>query len=267
MKKKPESKIRKFVFATDLHYGYENDPVAGHRRRIHDRRAASVFLQFCKDFQPDEIVIGGDWLDCHPISPHNRDRPGVTEGLRFRDDCRGCRVEYLEPLEAIEGAKLTYIIGNHEAWISQFVEKHPTLAGILDLRTLLRLDDRWNVVPQGKSYSLGRLMFVHGDQLTGGDVGLAKQSVIAYEKSIRFGHVHTFMAYTKTGVGDDEPGKTGMAVPCLARKSPAYSKGRPNRWCNGFLYGYLRPGGAFSDYPVIIIRGEATINGVTYKGR
>ena len=86
---KAQPKLRRFVFASDLHYGYELDPATGKRRRIHDARAASVLLQFVKDFQPDEVIIGGDWLECHPVSPHNKDKPGVVEGLRLRDDGRG----------------------------------------------------------------------------------------------------------------------------------------------------------------------------------
>jgi hypothetical protein len=267
MKKATNAEPKRHMFVTDLHYGYELDPETGKRRRIHDRKAADVMLQFARDFRPHVMILGGDILDCHPVSPHNtaKDKPGVVEGLRFRDDVRGCRSEYLEPIEALGCERYVFITGNHEAWINQFTEKHPQLKGILDLRTLLMLDERWELIRQGGRFDLGKLTFVHGDQLSGSDAA-AKAACISFERNIRFGHIHTAQIYTKSSVGNGEPGKTGMAVPCLAMKQPAYSKGKPNRWCTGFSFGYTRPGG-FSDYIAVIVRGEATINGKTYTGK
>jgi len=257
---------RKFVALFDLHYGYERD-VFRHKRPIHDTKAMSVALQFVEDFQPDEIILGGDTLDCGCISPHRkREGPGTTEGDRLKKDARELRSRFLDPLEDTE-ARLQYVVGNHEAWIDQFVDQYPMLEGIVDLRSILNLGKKWNVIPQGGSYSLGKLTFIHGDQFGGGGDHVAKAAVIAYDKrSVRFGHFHTFQAYTKTSALDIKQGRTGMVVPCLSTKAPRWVKGAPNKWCQGFLFGYVRRDGTFNDYPVIITNGRAIIEGKEYVG-
>ena len=211
------------------------------------------------------MVLGGDILDCGCISHHNHGKPGAVEGFRLLGDAKELRKAIIDPIEACNPKTLTYINGNHEAWLDQLCEQIPALEGIVDVRSLLQLSDKWKVVPQGGSHKLGKLVFVHGDQLKGGE-HIAKAAVIAYEKNIRFGHYHTYSAYTKTSSIDSKLPKTGIAVPCLCRKDPKYGKGGPNRWAQGFLYGYVDKGGDFNDTVVIITDGKARINGKLYKG-
>jgi hypothetical protein len=131
------------------------------------------------------------------------------------------------------------------------------------VRNLLELKG-FNVIPQGGHTNLGKLTFIHGDQLSGEFP--AKSAVIAYERNIRFGHFHSYSSYSKNTPMDDEYPKTGISVPCLSKKNPSYGKGKPNRWSQGFLYGYLLPDGNFHDYVVTIIRGKAVIEGKIYRG-
>lgn len=256
-------KIRKFVAIYDVHYGYERDS-SRHKRPIHDAKAMSVALQFTKDFKPTDIILGGDILDCGCISHHNQHKPGRTEDLRLRSDAKELRHTFLDFVEQYK--TLTYITGNHEAWLTDFVDENPALEGIVDLRSILQLGNKWKIIPQGEAYNLGKLTFIHGDQFKGGGDHVAKAAVIAYERSVRLGHFHTLQLYTKTGALDIKQGKTGMVVPCLSSKAPMWVKGAPNKWCQGFLYGYVRRDGSFNDYPVVIVNGKAIINGKEYIG-
>jgi hypothetical protein len=253
--------LEKFVFLVDLHYGYERK--GGHKVPLHDQKALNVALEFCQDFKPHHIILGGDILDCGAISHHNKGNPGRTEGLKLLVDAAECRTQLIEPLEALKPKSKTFITGNHERFITDLIDEMPSLEGIVDLSTLLKLD-KWKIVPQGGMHTLGKLNFIHGDQLSGGEHA-AKASVIAYEKNIRFGHFHTASLYSKTSVIHNKLAKTGMSVPCLCRKDPAYGRGKPNRWTQGFLYGYVGDG-LFNDYLVVISDGRAVINGKLYKG-
>ena len=58
----------------------------------------------------------------------------------------------------------------------------------------------------------------------------------------------------------------GVAYPCLCKKDPKYGKGAPNRWTQGFAYGYIDKGGFYNDYVAIISDGKATIHGTRYVG-
>lgn len=65
----------------------------------------------------------------------------------------------------------------------------------------------------------------------------------------------------------DANGHTGIAVPCLSKKGHAYGKGSPNKWMQGFLWGYVGgPEGIFNDYVTVIVNGKAIINGKLYRG-
>ena len=255
--------MKKFIFATDLHFGYERR--GGHKVALHDQKALNVLTSFVKEFKPDVFIWGGDALDCGVISHHNNSKPGATEGLKLLADARDGRKAFIEPIEqALPNGELVYIIGNHEDWLTDLTDKIPALEGLIDLKTLLKLE-KWNVIPQGGAYKLGKLLFVHGDTISGGE-HVAKAAVTSYEKNIRFGHHHSFSAYTKTSPLDSKFSKTGVCVPCLCSRSPKYGEGKPNKWCQGFLWGYIGEGGRFNDYVTIITDGSAMINGKVYKG-
>lgn len=256
--------MQKFIALYDLHWGYERR--SGHRVALHDTKALSVALQFARDFKPDHVILGGDILDCGAVSHHNHGKPGAVEGLKLRADALELREALIKPLEGLRPRSLTYMVGNHEDWLTDLELQVPALEGLIDLRSILALSAKWNVLPQGESHRLGKLVFIHGDQVKGGEHS-AKWATAAFEANVRFGHHHTYQVYTKTSALDAN-GHTGVAVPCLCRKNPLYGEGSPNRWMQGFLWGYVGgPGGSFNDYVSIIINGVATINGKVYAAR
>lgn len=255
--------LHKFLFTTDLHYGFERR--GGHKVALHDPKAWGAVLKFAADFKPDTWIMGGDMLDCGAISRHAHGKPGATEGMKLIADAEAGRKLFIEPAEALTKGKLIYITANHEKWLTDFTDLYPALEGLLDLRYLLALGSRWTLIPQGGAFHLGKLTFIHGDTVKGGE-HVAKAAVINYERNVRFGHHHTLQVYSKNTALDYKNAKTGIAVPCLCTKTPKYGEGAPNRWCQGFLYGYIEDGGNFSDSVVVILDGKCIVGGVTYRG-
>jgi hypothetical protein len=186
------------------------------------------------------------------------------EGLRLLADADELSLEVMRPLEALGAKTMRYHIGNHEDWIDDLIEENPGIEGLVDIRKLLSLDE-WDVITQGKYSTLGKLTFMHGDQLKGG-ANIAKSAVTDWERSVRFGHYHTFQAHTKVSPMDEKLGRTGVSVPCLCSKSPKYGEGRANSWVQGFNYGYVHPDGSYNDYVAIITNGRTMVHGKTYKG-
>lgn len=255
--------MEKFVALFDAHWGYER--AGGHKVPLHDPKAISVAMQFIKDFKPDHVVLGGDFLDCGSVSHHRLDQAGQLEGLRLLAEANELRAAVIEPLEKLVKGRLIYHIGNHEDWLQDMIDKVPSLEGILDIRPLLKLSDRWEVIEQGKASKLGKITIIHGDTVKGGQY-CANAAVTAYERNIRFGHYHTFQMATKT-TPIDQNGHTGIAVPCLCKKGHRYGGGAPNKWMQGFLWGYTNgPEGIFNDYVTVIVNGKAVINGKLYRG-
>jgi hypothetical protein len=259
--------MERFVALFDAHVGYERD-ASRHKVQLHDPKAISVAMQFIKDFKPNHVILGGDMLDCGAISHHRKGQLGKLENLRILAEAKECRDLIISPIEDIEAAakgRLIYHIGNHEDWLQDVTDEMPALEGIVDIRSLLKLGRRWEVVPQGGFTRLGKLTFVHGDQIKGGG-NPASWAVTAWEKNIRFGHYHTYQVATKT-TPVEANGHTGIAVPCLCKKGHTYGQGAPNKWMQGFLWGYVGgPEGSFNDYVTVIVNGKATINGKLYRG-
>ena len=254
--------MEKFVALFDLHWGYARQ--GGHKVPLHDQRALDVALQFVSDFKPHHTILGGDILDCGAISHHNDGKPGEVEGLRIRQDAQEARKELILPVESYTKDRLVYHIGNHEDWLQDLVMRCPPLEGLVEAEHILSLGKRWEVVEVGGISRLGKLHFVHGEHVK--TQNLAKAAVETYERNIRFGHHHTYQVYTKTSPVESN-GHTGVAVPCLCRKDPTYGKQAPNKWKQGFLYGYVDcPDNTFNDYVAVIVNGKVTIGGKTYRG-
>jgi len=254
--------LERFIATFDLHFGYERR--SGHKLPLHDLKAWDVVMKFAQDFKPHHWVFGGDMLDCGVISHHNHGKPGATEGLRLKSDGDECRAQIIEPARALTSKEAIYIVGNHEDWLTDLTDAQPGLEGLVELKPLLGLKDS-TVIPQGGYHRIGKLYFIHGDQISGG-TNAAKNAVDTYSQSIRLGHFHTFQAATKTSAIHHKLGHTGMVVPCLCTKDPKYGQGKPNRWVQGFDYGWVDTAtGLFNDQVQVIVGGQSIIGGKLYK--
>lgn len=255
-----------YVALFDIHYGFERKQ--GKKVPLHNPRLLDAVGLFLEDFKPDVIIYGGDTLDCGPISHHNRKRNFSIEGLRLMEDADGLASvlrDFRRAASNETGSPDEILIeGNHEDWLNDLVEDYPGLAGAFDLRNLLFQSKEPTIVPQGEVFKLGKLCFLHGDQIRS-SLFPARWAVDAYGKSVRFGHFHTYQSFTKVSALDGDC-RTGVAVPCLCVRGPGYGKGAPNRSINGFNYGWVERGGNFFDMTPIATNNKFVAEGVEYSG-
>ena len=253
--------LTSFIALYDAHIG--NEIVNGVVRPMHDLKAIQCALKVVKAVKPDVLIYGGDMMDCGPVSRHLEGRHGRnTEGLRLADDFLLARTLIVDPVRSVK--RKVYLTGNHEAWIEQWIDKHPEMEGLVSLDAGLGLQD-WELIPQGGVWKLGKLHFTHGDIFKG--TNPAKYAVESFERNVRFGHFHRYSAHTKISAIDNEDVKTGVSVPCLARRDPAYGRSAPNGHTHGFLIGHVdEETGNFWDSVVHIIDGRCVVNGKVYEG-
>lgn len=259
-----------FLGLWDIHYG--SDVRRGQRSQAHDAKLLEAVLKFAQDYRPELVVLGGDQLNCAPISHWLKDKRRSQEGGRWTEELKQFNREFLAPLERVLPRKAVkvWLDGNHEDWVEDLLDKHPELddddGSVLHHAQVLNLVDRgWKYLPQGGIYKAGHLHFIHGDTVSGGQ-HVAKQAVEQYDRNVRLGHHHTFQAFTRVAAADTRDRKTGIAVPCLGHLNPAFLENRPSRWTQGFLHGYINADGTFCDYVTIATGGAFTINGKTYRG-
>jgi hypothetical protein len=257
--------VKKIVYAGDMHFGWER--VNGVKRPIHNTKAINAMMAFVSDFKPDIFVNLGDALDCGSVSHWNKGKRRSVEGLRLIEDAAEAKKGLLEPINKIlpANAQKVFHTGNHEQWLDDLLEEYPGLEGYIGVDQMLGLSETgWTIIPQGGVSKFGKLYFAHGDTVGGKHV--ADVAVNHYERSIRFGHHHTAQMATKISALDITDVRTGVAVPCLCNRGPSYTRGRADRWINGFGYGYVFPDGSFTDTVVVIVGGRFHWNGRTYRG-
>lgn len=263
-----DSGTKRFVALYDIHIGWEWHVSGGRRsvRNTHNPAALKLALQFVQDFAPDIVILGGDQINCGPVSHWSKGKPRLSESFRLKRELDKLSELVLEPLKA--AAVKIWLDGNHEAWIEQLVDENPGIEGLVEPRGYLGLAKQgWAHRSQGEMYKLGKLHFVHGD------VALkqreysnpAKVLVQAYNRNIRAGHLHTYSAYTQVTPTDRQDYHTGIVVPALSSRAPYYAKYNPSNFLNGFLYGWVHRDGSFTDYVATINYNRMVVNGKLYR--
>ena len=155
--------------------------------------------KFLKDFKPNVVIIGGDFLDLpylscwsqrrleyfmedKPRAEYDNDIKEANNILDIIDDC--CE----------EGAEKEYLEGNHEFRLhqltNQFYDKKRTILDIYDYKKDLMLSERnydWHSYNQ--VIKKGCLFYTHGVYHT---VNHSRKHLQVYSRNIRYGHLHTY---------------------------------------------------------------------------
>lgn len=250
-----------FVALFDLHFGWEMRRVNGSLRKspTHDLKLFENVASFVKDFSPDVLILGGDNLNASFLSRHNRGKPRLVEQFRAKDEYDAFNEKMLVPLEDIAARKNTrkiFLLGNHERWIEDFLDENPTVEGIIEPESYLKLGARmWEVIDYGKLFKLGKLYFAHGDAIRTAAKYRAATLLASYQRNIITGHSHTLQVHLSTGLQDGQP-HASWIVPMMGATNPDYLKGAPTNWAQGFVFGAVWPNGNFNVVPVIATNGK-----------
>lgn len=227
---------------------------------FHDRAALECALAIQRWYKPDETIILGDFLDCSPVSRHNRAALQEREGMRLAKDFEQANA-ILDIVQA-NSLKTVYLCGNHELWINNFVSEQPELEGLVSLELGLKFKERKiKFLPYNVPYRLGKLAFTHG--LYTGQNHAAKH-VNAYGCSIVYGHLHDVQLHVKVSPVDVNDKHLGLSLGCLAEKNPHYMRNRPSNWVHACGVGLVRSDGTFNIDPIIISNGKASYAGRTF---
>lgn len=259
--------IRRFIAAFDLHFGWEYREERGKRfiSPTHDLTAVAAMMAFVKDFKPHVFVLGGDQLNCGPVSHWLHGKPRRVENLRLKDEMDLLDQRVMRPVDAIADTKI-WLTGNHSVWIDTFLDANPGLEGLIEPKNYLNLATRnWRIFSQGEIYKLGKLHLIHGDVVKGANP--AKKLVEKYRRNIRCGDKHRWEVYTDVTAYDRSDFHTGVIVPAMAKVNHAYLKNGPSNHQQGFLYGWVAPDGTFTDHVMTIVNGRFIWNGKIYDGR
>lgn len=255
MNKKPEL----WVCLFDIHFSQ------------YDKKTFKAILSFIRQNHVDGLLLGGDALDLSCIAHWNANLPGNKRKGELKSDLDGFENKILRPLEALlpRGCQKVFLTGNHERFLEQdLIEATPELAGMLDFKKYLRLEERgFKVIPLGGEYRLGDLLAIHGECVGSGGGNATKKAVEIYCQNILMGHGHQLQASSKCSPSSSKKKICAWMSPIVGSVSPRYLKHRANAWVNGMTLVYVRGDGTFNLYQVVITDGVFSFGSVTYSHR
>ena len=237
----------------------------------HDRKLWYALLAFLRDFRPDEIIIGGDFLELVSCSMHS-----WSEGqTQFEQDMKAGRIALRSLRKAAPNARITYLEGNHETRLTRFLmEKAPNMIGSLTIPLQLSFAEfgvTW--VPEGKQpISRGTLDILHGHQLGSGGAGLlpkyhtAKATAVFGQvgRQVLYGHVHTTQ---ETGATMFKGRAMAKSFGCLRSLEPGWLRGAPSGWVHEFGVALVAPNGHTELYSIKPKDGAFMFGSKIYAGR
>lgn len=244
--------VRKVVVASDIHVPY------------HDRKVVAAWMQFLKDFKPDELVLNGDIADMHAASSH-----GDAHSEHLIIDEILALNEFLDDVQKVVGpkCKIHYCLGNHEDRLPRYIEQNaPNMRGMMTIPQAAQLKQRkitWS--DYGKVHFLSdKLGVTHG--IFHG-THYAKETLVRYGTSIIVGHAHRPQIHTMGVAGEDASAIRGcFGLGCMIPVDDVpYLKG-PSGWSNGFGVFYIRRDGTFTPYVINMARQQFVWNGKVYGG-
>ncbi len=251
-KSKKKKDFKMGVLWSDVHIPHENKP------------ACKAVIKLMDDIKFDICAIMGDFQDLGCISHWNRNRHRTLEMKRLKTDY----IEGNALLDQIDsrlpkGAEKYFLEGNHEKWADDLLQEMPALEGMIEPKTMLKLDERgYKYSKYNELVKIGRLYLTHGIYAGANPI---KKHIDTLKVNIAFCHTHTLGMQLFSSPAR-EIAFAGYNLGCLCDLAPDYMKNQPNGWAHGFGIGYFYPNGYYDVLPIRIVNGKFIYNNKIYDG-
>jgi len=218
---------------------------------FHDINALKTALKYGYDNGMNCLLINGDFVDFHAISFHSR-------STKHRDLQRELMIarKILENIRAkFPNLKIIYKAGNHEYRLERAkMDKYPELAEIegLQIEQMLTLPQlQMDYVDAFTRIEAGKLNIIHGHEIRGGGINVARTHFTKSLDNTIFGHFHRTQEYIQKTIKDHVLGN--WSVGCLSELKPDYLP--INNWNHGFAFVETYDDGTFTVANKKIIAG------------
>ncbi|HUT86478.1 MAG TPA: metallophosphoesterase [Candidatus Heimdallarchaeota archaeon] len=214
-------KWHRTVLYSDTHFPFQDD------------KALAVVLSVIKDVEPDNIIHGGDLLDCHNMSPKFSTDP--AHGVSLQQEIDMARAHLHQVSTLAPQARKTWLEGNHEDRVRKTIwdfkgaarelAKLRVFQKNLTWPVLMGLDEiGWDFVPahgQSKYQVLPKLITVHGTIVNKWSAQTAKAEWTKFGKSGTSGHTHRLGKFYHR---DHNGSHVWVETGCTCRLDPEYAE-------------------------------------------
>lgn len=164
-----------------------------------DIHVLDVQNQIAQKFQAEHLVDLGDLATMAGVNHHTMGRREIREYANASLVKEASLAHWVlkQRLEYSDYKTATLLYANHERFSEDFIKKNPQFAELLNIRTLLGVDDAgYSLVPHKVPLKVGAFTFVHGDMDLYGESGkvydkLSRAFDIGQGRALVFGHVHS----------------------------------------------------------------------------
>lgn len=163
----------------------------------HDALMLKKVISVIADLQPDQVVLIGDAIDFPQVSQWTKGTSGeYAETLQ--KDIDGFRADVLSPIRMAAPAEITWVEGNHDLRIRDFVKKYAfplTTLRALEVPSLFGLEELSVHYERGPIRIATNTYAIHGHE-AGGYSSTASAWDLKYvkrygsDKNFVFGHTH-----------------------------------------------------------------------------
>ena len=236
-----------------------------------DRPAVEAFLADLKDWNPDEVVLNGDIIECGGfLAAHHTLGYVAQTAYSWQEDIAAGNWFLDEIQKAAPRAKIHYLFGNHESrtqrWIADQTMRHARdsefLHSLLSPAVLLLLKERGVEFYDRSDYpieglppgwiKLGKIFFVHE---LGGGKNAASAAVGRTAGNVVYAHTH--VADVSTSVFPGVGLVTAWNPGCLCQRTPLWRNSNPTNWSHGYAVQFIAKSGEFIHLQVPIWEGRS----------
>lgn len=184
--------LRRIAIIPDAHHPYDC------------KEAVDALLEALQRWEPEELVVLGDWWDCYQCSTFTKD-PARPFKMHEEIDLGQRALRRFEDIKSVKAR--TFCLGNHEARLQRYIaEAAPAMWNLVPTWEAI-IGDKWDVVPYMKTKRIGKLYVSHEFGSFGQNS--VRQALAATNKNVVFGHTHRLeQIYSGTIDGERHVGTT-----------------------------------------------------------
>jgi predicted phosphodiesterase len=216
---------RKIICSSDWHADYI------------DKKAMAKFECALAEGTWTDYVVLGDIVDFDGISKFAAGKPGLLT-RRIADQAVEAKTILNRHVSLVQrnnpDVKLHFCEGNHEYRLYDYIERNPSLAGLIFLPELLGLSDLgFSYYQSGDILKIGQVSFLHGTKC--GITHGRNTALRAKTPFIIYGHTHSLEASVTSGFGGAK--ERAFSCGCLCSLKMDYMKKRGNdcNWEHGYI--------------------------------
>lgn len=230
-----------------------------------DVKALAVAEKAHRLFAPDRTIIGGDLINCGPLSTFPKRKLDLDKGYDLVESELKPAARFIDRVQKYT-RRTDFLEGNHEERVERWLranEGASAFRSLLPSRYLSAGRTNFSYVPftvlkgnrRGCVQLHPRLITVHGWATP--KYAAQRHLDLAKPFSIIYHHTHRFDFRAQSMC--DGRMVQAMSPGCLCRKEPIYAVGgSPTDWTHGFWVAYIGTR-SFTIYPILIENGGAVM--------